>query len=267
MPFLTRRAPMKKRRSQTRLGRTNEAESLALDLPLVRIHTDWKDKIERIPSLVMVGLLAYALFHLFTDYRYFVFEATVAGHERMPAREIYAISEIEGKSIFFLNRGDISSRVEQLPGIKSATVTCQLPARVKIEVVEREPEYVWQVGQTTYWLDEEGVVMEPRGEGLDSITFLDADRKTPEPGSRVDIRILQAARELQEWLPETKTFQWSETQGLSFQHKDGHPVYLGQLDNLEEKLATLRALTEDLAQRRVRPEFIDLRFSGLPYYR
>jgi len=267
MPLITKRTPRKKRRSQTRLGKTNEAESLAFQFPLTRIQTDWKDKIERIPSVIVAALICYVLFYCFTEYKFFVFDATIVGHRRVSAQEIYRTAGVEGESIFFLNRQEISSRIRQLPGVKQATVTCQFPASVRISIIEREPAYVWQVGQTTYWLDEEGVVMEPKGERLDTITFLDADVQTRKPGSRVNPKIIQAARELQEWLPEEKTFQWSETQGLSFRHKDGYLIYLGQLDNLEEKLTTLRALTEDLSTRGTHPEFVDMRFSGLPYYR
>ena len=267
MPLITKRTPRKKRRSQTRLGTTNEAESLAFQLPLTRIQTDWKDKIERIPSLIMAALICYVLFHLFTEYKFFVFEATIDGHRRVSAQEIYGAAGIDGESIFFLSRQEISSRIRQLPGVKQATVTFQFPASVRIDVIERDPAYVWQVGQTTYWLDEEGVVMEPKGETLDTITFLDADAQTREPGDRVNPKLIQAARELQEWLPQEKTFQWSETQGLSFRHRDGYLIYLGQLDNLEEKLTTLRALTEDLSAKNAHPEFVDMRFSGLPYYR
>lgn len=267
MPLFTKRMSKKKRRSQTRLGKTNEAESLALQFPLARIQTNWKDKIERIPGVIVAALVCYALFYFFTEYKFFVFEATIVGHRRVSAQEIYRTAGIEGESIFFLNRQEISSRIGQLPGINRATVTCQLPAGVRVDVIEREPVYIWQVGQTAYWLDEQGVVMEPRGEGLDSITFLDVDMQARKPGSRVNPEILQAARKLQEWLPEEKLFQWSETQGLSFRHRDGYAVYLGQLDNLEEKLTTLRALTEDFSHKGTHPEFVDMRFSGLPYYR
>lgn len=267
MPFIAKRTPKKRRRSQTRLGKKHEAEATAFQLPLVRVQTDWKQKLDRVPSIIIVLVLSYVLFYFFTEYKFFVFEATVAGHRRIPAREIYSQANVEGQSIFFVNRQEISARIEQLPGIKEAIVTCQLPAKVSINVVEREPVYRWQVGQKLYWLDEEGVVMEPRGESLNSITFLDVDSEVKGAGSKVKPEILQAAKELQEWLPEEKMFQWSQTQGLSFRHKDGYPVYLGQLDDLQEKLTTLRALLEDFSSRNTRPEFVDMRFAGRPYYR
>jgi len=267
MPLTTRRAPQKKRRSETRLGKVREADSPILQMSLVRVQANWQIRLRRIPGLMVVGLLSYVLFYLFTDARFFVFEATVAGHRHLSAHEVYQQAGLEGQSIFFVNPQHVSSRIEQLPYVKAATVTCRLPARVRIEIVEREPVYLWQVGAKLYWLDEEGVVMEPRGPSPDTVVFLDVDAKALVPGSRVAPEILEAARKLKEWLPAEKIFQWSQSQGLSFKHRDGYPVYLGQLTDLPEKLATLSALAEDFAQNNVHPEFVDLRFAGRPYYR
>lgn len=267
MPLITKRAPQRKRRSETRLGKVKEADSPTLQMSIVQVQANWRDKLERVPGLMMVGLLCYALFYLFTDARFFVFEAIIVGHNRVSAQEIYRQAQVEGQSIFFINRQDTSSRIEQLPNVKLAKVTCQLPARVQIEVVEREPAYLWQVGQKVYWLDDEGVVMEPRGKSPDTIMFLDADAQIRAPGSRIAPEILEAAQELREWLPAEKVFQWSQSQGLSFKHRDGYPVYLGQVTDLPEKLTTLHALAEDFASKDIRPEFVDLRFAGRPYYR
>ncbi len=42
---------------------------------------------------------------------------------------------------------------------------------------------------------------------------------------------------------------------------------MGKADNLTEKMSTLTALSQGLAEKKVVPKFIDLRFSGRPYYR
>lgn len=267
MPLMTKRVPQKRRRSETRLGKVKEADSPTLPMSLVPIQASWQDRLRRAPGLIFVGLLGYLLLYLFTDARFFVFEATIVGHRLVSAQEVYQQAGLDGQSIFFLNPQDVSSRIQRLPYIKMAKVTCGLPARVRIEVVEREPAYLWQVGARLYWLDEEGVVMEPRGKSPDTIVFLDVDAQIRVPGSKVTPEIPEAARILRTWLPEQKVFQWSQSEGLSFRHHGGYPVYLGQLTDLPAKLATLRALTEDFARNDIRPEFVDLRFAGRPYYR
>jgi len=249
------------------LGKVKEADSPTLPMSLVPVQFNWQARLQRAPGLILVGLLVYLLLYLFTDARFFVFEATIAGHRRVSAQEIYQQAGLEGQSIFFLNPQEVSSRIERLPYIKTAKVTCRLPAGVRIEVIEREPAYLWQVGDRVYWLDEEGVVMEPRGKSPDTIVFLDVDAQMRVPGSRVAPEIPETARILRKWLPEEKIFLWSQSEGLSFKHHDGYPVYLGQLTDLPAKLATLRALTEEFARNDIRPEFVDLRFAGRPYYR
>jgi cell division protein FtsQ len=265
MQLISNRPP-KRRRSQTRLGTTNEVVAPALRLSLAPIQAVWQDKGARIPSAIVAALLCWALVYCFTSDRFYIFGATVAGNIHVSAQEIYQKAAFEGESIFFLNRKEVEHRIEQLPNVKAAQVDCQLPATVHIDVVEREPAYLWQAGQMTYRFDNEGFILETVGLPPDSITFVDIDAQPRQPGDRISQAILSAASELRKWLPDEKVFQWSQAQGLSFRHADGYPVYIGQADNLQKKMSTLHALTDDLRNRDIRPRFIDLRFSQ-PYYR
>lgn len=267
MHLLTNRAP-KRRRSQSRLGATtNEAVAVAVPLRLAPVQAIWRDKAARIPGLLLAGLLLWVLYQFIDSDNFYVFEATVSGNSRASAEEIFQRAGIEGENVFFLNHSDIEARLQSMPTVKSAVVRCQLPASVDIQIVEREPVYIWQVGNTTYWLDADGVVMAPVEPAPDTITLIDTDAEAVQPGQRVSRDILDAAAELRKWLPSKKTFQWSQVHGLSFQHDDGYAVYLGQADNLAEKMSTLTALSQGLADKKVVPKFIDLRFSGRPYYR
>jgi cell division protein FtsQ len=267
MQLLTNRAP-KRRRSQSRLGTTtHEAAAVALPLRLAPIGAIWQDKSARLPGLLLAGLLLWLLFQFFDSDNFYVFEATISGNSRVSAEEVFQRAGVEGENIFFLNHADIEARLRGTSNIKSAVVRCELPATVDIQIVEREPVYIWQVGNATYWLDADGVVMEPMGPAPDTITLIDTDAKAIQSGQQISRDILDAAAELRKWLPNKKTFQWSEVHGLSFQHDDGYAVYLGKADNLTGKMATLTALSQGLADKKVRPKFIDLRFSGRPYYR
>jgi cell division protein FtsQ len=267
MQLLTNRAP-KRRRSRSRLGTTtHEAAAVALPLRFVSVGALWQDQAARLPGLLLAAFLLWALFQFFESDQFFVFEATISGNNRVSAEEIFQQAGVEGQNIFFLNPADIEARLQSTSNIKSAVVRCVLPASLDIQVVEREPVYIWQVGNTTYWLDADGVVMKPVGPALDTITLIDTDAQAVQPGQQVSRDILNAAAELRKWLPNKKVFQWSQIHGLSFQHDDGYAVYLGKADNLTEKMATLTALSQGLADKKVRPKFIDLRFSGRPYYR
>ena len=267
MSLFVKRAPKKKRRSETRLGTTNEAEAAVFQFTLEHAQFNWKSKLERVPGVIIAGVLCYVLIYFFTDYRFYVYQAAVTGHDRITAGEIYERSGVDGESIFFLNRRQISEHLEALPDIKTVSVSFQLPAEVKINVVERNPIFTWQAGQSVYWVDDEGVVLQPRRAPLNELTFLEVDGPARQPGEKIDMETLQAARTLQESLPGVQYIQWSQTQGISFLHPDGYPVYLGQPDDLPRKLSTLQALTESFAKKSTRPEFVDMRFAGRPYYR
>jgi cell division septal protein FtsQ len=267
MQLLTNRAP-KRRRSQTRLGTTtHEAAAVALPLRLAPVEALWKGNAARLPGLLLAGALLWVLFQFFDSETFFVYEATISGNNNVSAEEIFQRAGIEGENIFFLDHSVIEARLERTANIRSAAVRCQLPATIDIQVVEREPVYMWQVGDKTYWLDSDGVVMEPIGPAPETITLIDADGQAIQPGMRVSHDILDTAAEVHKWLPNKKTFQWTQANGLSFQNDDGYPVYLGKADDLAAKMATLTALSQGLAEKKVRPKFIDLRFSGRPYYR
>ena len=263
---LVKNRPPKRRRSQSRLGITESVASAA-PLTVVPVHINWQGKAWRLPALLVAGLLCYALFYCFTDEQFYVFGAAVSGNNRLSAQQIFQRAGIEGQSIFFLDREEVRKRVEGLPNIKASSINIQLPATVEIDVVEREPSFTWQVGQKVYWVDEEGMVMDPSGPAPKSITVLDVDGQVGGPGALVAPEIVQAVREMRRLLPQERIFQWSGAQGISFLHEKGFPVYLGQAEDLPEKIATLRALSDDFASKGISPKFVDLRFPGRPYYR
>ena len=263
---LANKRPPKRRRSQSRLGIT-EVAALAPRLSLLPVQINWQVKVWRLPAVIFAGLLCYALFYCFTDEQFYIFGAAISGNSRLSAQRIYDQAGIEGQSIFFLNPEEVRKRVEGLPNIKASSVSLQLPATVEIQVQEREPSFGWQVGQKTYWVDEEGMVMEPAGPPPHSVTLLDMDSQAPGPGVKLSPEIMQVVGELRRWLPQEKIFQWSQTEGISFLHAKGFPVYLGQAEDMQDKIAALRALTEDFTSKGIQPKFVDLRFSGRPYYR
>jgi cell division septal protein FtsQ len=263
---LVNKRPPRRRRSQSRLG-IKEAVAPAPRLSLLPVQISWQDKTWRVPAVILAALLCYALFYCFTDEQFFIFGAAITGNSRLSAQRIFDQAGIEGQSIFFLNAEDVRKRVEGLPNIKASSVSLQLPASVEIQVQEREPSFTWQVGQKTYWVDEEGMVMEPAGLPPHSVTLIDMANQVSGPGVRIAPQVMQVIGELRRWLPQEKIFQWSQTEGISFLHVKGFPVYLGQAEDMQDKIAALRALTEDFTSKGIQPKFVDLRFAGRPYYR
>jgi cell division septal protein FtsQ len=265
MPLVKKRPP-RRRRSESRLG-IREVAAPAPRLSLLPVQIAWQGKTWRVPAVILAALLCYALFYCFTDEQFYIFGAAITGNSRLSAQRIYDQAAIEGQSIFFLNSEDVRKRVEGLPNIKASSVSLQLPATVEIQVQEREPSFAWHIGQKAYWVDEEGMVMEPAGPPPHSVTLIDMAGLVSGPGVKLAPEIMQVVGELRRWLPQEKVFQWSQTEGISFLHAKGFPVYLGQAEDMQDKIAALSALSEDFTSKGIQPKFVDLRFPGRPYYR
>lgn len=211
--------------------------------------------------------LGWLTYQLFATEAFYVYEARVVGNQLVPAEEIYQSSGLEGMSIFWINPAQVEATIASLPNIKEARVHCRLPNRVTIEVVERQPQVIWQQGEKRYWIDEEGAVLPARGELTEATVIVDLDGRPIQPGDRIDPRVIAGAQQLRSLLPELTTVQYASHTGLSLQGEQGWPIYLGQGEDIEQKVAIMKALLQEITAKGIHPQFIDLRFKGRPYYK
>jgi len=216
---------------------------------------------------LLLLVLGWAVYTIFASPDFYVYGAEVQGNTVVTPEEVYAASELEGMSIFWINPDEVAARVEQLPNVKSARVRLRLPARVTIAIEERTPELVWQTGDARWWVDAEGTVVPPRADLPGALTIIDTDGQPVSPGQQLDPSILAAARSLHRLLPELPVMHYSRATGISFTTGEGWPVYLGDGENMDAKLSILVALRKELLARGVSPEFIDVRFVERPFYR
>ena len=84
---------------------------------------------------MQVGLLVLAL----TLPGFQVRQVTVVGTHLITTGAVVAAAEVPEQSIFTINGAAIQGRVQALPWVASAVVTTELPATVRISVVERSP--------------------------------------------------------------------------------------------------------------------------------
>jgi hypothetical protein len=61
-----------------------------------------------------------------------------------------------------IRAGEIVAGLESLPQVVSAQAVVRLPGEVRVEVVEREPLFVWRNGGQAWLIDREGVLIAPR---------------------------------------------------------------------------------------------------------
>jgi cell division protein FtsQ len=227
----------------------------------------WQDHGGKALGFFLLLALGWLTYQLFATEAFYVYEAGVVGNQLVPAEEIYQNSGLEEMSIFWINPAQVEATIVSLANIKEARVHCGLPNRVTIEVVERQPQIIWQQGEKRYWVDEEGTVLPARGELTEATVIMDLDERPVQPGDRVDPQVIAGAQKLRSLLPELTTVQYASHTGISFQSEQGWPIYLGQGEDMEQKVATMKALFQEIAAKGIYPQFIDLRFKGSLYYK
>ena len=255
------------RRSRSRLGRDYETTAPKIKLSLRPVVGFWQDQGGKVLGGLLLLALGWLAYQLFATDAFYVYEAGVVGNQLVPAEEIYQNSGLEGMSIFWINPAQIEATIVSLPNIKEARVHCGLPDRVTIEVVERQPQVIWQQGEKRYWIDEEGAVLPARGDLPEATVIVDLDERPVQPGDRVDPQVIAGAQKLRSLLPELTTVQYASRTGISFRSEQGWPIYLGQGEDIEQKVAIMKAMLQEIAAKGVQPQFIDLRFKGSPYYK
>jgi cell division septal protein FtsQ len=208
---------------------------------------------------------------------FYVYAPVVQGNVLVPAEEIVRQSGVINQSIFFISASQVEKAVASIPGVKSAKVQTALPSKVVISVQEREPAAVWQSGPSTMWVDSEGVLLpmrsartdpsglSPSGRSLPLI--IDRDEQPLQANERVDAGAVQAAMVLRGRLPRSKQFDYSRSRGLAFTDSEGRLIVIGTNEEIENKLAILAALSQEIQQKGLAVKFIDLRFTQRPYYR
>ena len=255
----------KRRRSQTRLGPkypSLEASVRPSPLSLKPAISFWKLNYSRIVGLCLLGLLVWVVYLVFTLPDFFIYTAEIRGNQVLTPEEIYAASEIDTLSVFWVNPADVEVRVEALPNIRSAQVSVTLPAQVLIEVQERQPEMVWQTGDMVWWVDSEGTLVPPRPESTGKkkrLHIIDGDARPLELDDRIDAVLVQAAQMVKAQKPDLESLHYTQQFGLSYQTPEGWPVYLGHSLNMKAKLLVADSLREDLLTRQVAPQYIDVR--------
>jgi cell division septal protein FtsQ len=254
-----------RKRSRAKRGHAYEIAKASIKLssrPLVGV---WQLRGGAALSALLLAALSLLTSQFFTNYAFYVYEATVQGNQFVEADEIYAASDLEGMSMFWINPEKTEAGISNLLSVKEARVNCRLPNQVTIEVLERQPQGIWQRGEARYWFDDMGIILPLRDELEGMLLIQDLRAGSLELGHRIDPEIIASALELRQLLPEATAFQYSEDKGFTFDQR-GYPIYFGTGD-IAEKVAILNALLQELASEGVQPEFVDVRFKESPCYK
>lgn len=245
----------------------------------------------RIISGMVIGLVLLALYVIAFSSEFQVNQLDVKGIQRLTVSDFEAILGATGEQIINIDPADMAERLTTaFPELASANVTVGFPAEIHINVVERQPVLTWNVGDTTYWVDENGFILPPRGEvsGLQAITadalpFLLPDAESTEPeaaqteaptstaywGRQMDPNLLKTMIDLPGKISIDSNLVYNSLNGLGWKDARGWDVYIGSdLGNIDQKLTIYESLIASLDQQAIKPsELVSVEFINAPFYK
>jgi cell division septal protein FtsQ len=235
-----------------------------------QVNLDWLADLSkpRVTAALLVVLVAAAAW-LGLDDRFYVTQLSVTGATRTPPLEVANMSGLVGTHIFWANAAEAEARLlRSTPALKSARVTCQLPAYCSLQVVERTPLIAWQYGQAVTWVDADGATFDPRAAqpDLNLITIEAAQGPALIAGQPADPTVIAAAVSVAQAMPDVRRYRYSGAHGLEFDDERGFPVYLGLADDMSDRVMIWQALRASLIARGVQPKFVDVRYPLAPFY-
>ncbi|PWH18969.1 MAG: hypothetical protein DDG58_05700 [Ardenticatenia bacterium] len=260
--------PRSKRRSQRRLGATRQSAGASYydvgAIPVHRVATFDSGRLSKLLAGVLLVALIGVFYILFASPMFYVSQLEVYGNTITSSSEVHQAADLEGVSIFWVDPETVRARIEALPYVKRAEVQVRLPAQVSITIEERIPHLVWQSvhDDKVWWIDTEGIALVPRGilEGALVVKDENAQPLVQEAGQRLSPSILASIRALHALLPDLREMTYQTSWGIGFRTGEGWPVYLGDEDQMEFKLAILRELRRRMIEQGATPRYIDVRF-------
>ncbi len=222
-----------------------------------RRRTSWRRRVVAVTALVVqLTLLGLAL----TLPTFQVRSVTVTGTHLLTTGAVVAAAEVPEESIFTVNGEAIQSRVLALPWVENAVVSMQLPATVRISVVERAPMLRIRRDGTDTLVASDGATL-PGSDATPAarrgIPVLIDDRTgTPQA---LDPRLVQLLGTIAQRFHgvfgcSVAAYLWGADDVVSLWTSAGWRVVLGHLDT-DAALAGLPAQIETLAALKGRLDF------------
>jgi len=251
-------------------------------------------------SLLITGVLGYALITAWTSPEYRVSAVNVSGLQRITQEEVLSKLDLAGMHIFAVVPADIQSTLQkQFPEFRDIRVQINLPAQVNISISERQPHVAWLNGDNLMWVDSEGFLIPARGEADEMLTiqadsvpayhlkspiedpgtlkvFRDKAEFKPNPSAlaffaqpkQIDGGLLTAILQLNAWMPQEETLLYQRQRGLGWADVRGWDVFVGQkLEKINEKMVMYETIVRELEKQGINPSLVSVEFLHAPYYR
>ena len=245
-------------------------------------------------SLTLLAISVYALYLTAMDESFYLTLIPIEGIDTIPPAEIVAASGLGGAHVFSVDPTIAAERINNVPGVISASVSIQWPNVAAIQVTEDSPIAVWRDKGTDYWVNRNGTLMPARSGGQTLLkieseipavasvptieeTTAAADETTN--GEAVEViptidsslpfipqEVLAGALQLRELRPNIERLYYRPSGGLSYEDGRGWRVYFGTGSDMQQKLVVYETIVDDLVGRGLSPTYISVSNQNKPYY-
>lgn len=198
--------------------------------------------------ILFMSFLSYFLF--FTDY-FNIKNVEVTGNVSLDANSILEIANIEvGENIFLQNNLSRENNVKNsFNVVNSIKIKQNLPDKVIIEVVEKEPAIVLATKGMYMLIDDNGEIIDKKDRlnnlSIPLLTGINVDEDLV-VGQVVVKKEIVKALEFVSLVPEDKKYLVPElttsNSSITVYPKGSYKVIIGETDNIEKKMLTLEAL-------------------------
>jgi cell division septal protein FtsQ len=225
-------------------------------------------------ALVQIGVLGgeiFAALFLLAQPGFRPRHVEVVGTSHLTAAQVTDALDLPGdRNIFFLNQAELAQRLQALPWVRSASVNLALPDRVSVKVAEWTPSAVLQVGETTYYLNDLGEVLDPAVEARSLPVINRPDLGSVRAGQHaVGSDLLPMLLQLHAGFTSAfkisvMSFALDRREVLTAQTDRGWTIIFGQMvtaddrATLEPKVAALRALSSRIDLTSAPIQYINL---------
>ncbi len=263
------------------------AEVRLPSLPI--IHLGWKGV-----SLIIVVLSVISLIMMWKSPVFQVKTVEAKGLQRLTTNDLNVVLGTVGQSVFSLDPLILRQNLQQaFPELAKVSVRVNLPARIQVVAVEREPIISWTQEGRESWVDAEGISFPVRGTPASSLVkvegygTLPVDTSISEsslagslppgmpfsatsaiPTFKLSGDLVTAILGLAKKMPADTVLVYDSEHGLGWNDPNGWEVFFGAEDqDMEMKLAVYQALVAQLQSEGIQPAMISVEYVHAPYYR
>ncbi len=245
-PARTRRTPARQAARQRNGSGAAPAKRVAP--PRDRFHAVWGNG----QLLALLGALGCgaALAYLLSAGSWQVRQIDLDGAALTSPEAITAALGVGGHNIFTVEPQGAAERLLALPTVREAEVWGELPARLMVRIVERQPALVWQRGDGRFVLDPSGFVLAEGSAAAFQQDLPSVNARAGDPplvGGRIDPGLVRAALTIGRRAPELGVtiadIEYDPTGGFTLitpggaGMATGRRILIGDDTRLAEKLA------------------------------